>query len=66
MSAWRSGYEGVISYRLYALSNARSMFALISYPVLLEPAFTTRFQVMGCSPELKSFPGESGPTSRST
>ena len=31
-------------YRLYALSNAGSMFALISYPVLFEPVFGTHQQ----------------------
>jgi SAM-dependent methyltransferase len=31
-------------YRLYALSNAGSMFALISYPALFEPYFTTHQQ----------------------
>ena len=31
-------------YRLYALSNAGSMFALLSYPVLFEPVFTTHQQ----------------------
>src|SRR5271157_980990 len=33
-------------YRLYALSNAGSMFALLSYPVLFEPVFTTRQQAV--------------------
>jgi len=36
-------------YRLYALSNAGSMFALLSYPVLFEPVFTTRGQAVGWS-----------------
>ena len=31
-------------YRLYALSNAGSMFALLSYPVLFEPTMTTHQQ----------------------
>ena len=31
-------------YRLYALSNAGSMFALITYPFLFEPVFTTHEQ----------------------
>ncbi len=38
-----------VPYRLYALSNAGSMFALLSYPVLIEPAFSTRFQALGWS-----------------
>ena len=33
-------------YRLYALSNAGSMFALLSYPVLFEPVFTTHQQAV--------------------
>jgi SAM-dependent methyltransferase len=33
-----------VPYRLYALSNAGSMFALLSYPVLIEPVLTTRQQ----------------------
>jgi hypothetical protein len=42
-------FDGAIPYRLYALSNAGSMFALIGYPVLVEPTFTTRFQAMAWS-----------------
>ena len=50
VQAWYARrYEGAIPYRLYALSNAGSMFALISYPVLVEPAFTTQLQAMGWS-----------------
>ena len=33
-------------YRLYALSNAGSMFALISYPVLFEPFSAPRQAAM--------------------
>ena len=36
--------QGAMPYRLYALSNAGSMFALLSYPLLFEPVFTTRQQ----------------------
>src|SRR5579862_7992723 len=42
-------YHGAVPYRLYALSNAGSMFALLSYPVLVEPIWETRLQVMGWS-----------------
>jgi hypothetical protein len=50
VQAWYARrYEGAIPYRLYALSNAGSMFALIGYPVLVEPAFATRLQAMGWS-----------------
>src|SRR6516164_7418880 len=45
LQAWYARrFKGSIPYRLYALSNAGSMFALISYPVLFEPAFGTRQQ----------------------
>jgi SAM-dependent methyltransferase len=36
--------KGGMPYRLYALSNAGSMFALLSYPVLFEPKLTTHQQ----------------------
>ncbi len=42
-------FEGVTPYRLYALSNAGSMFALLSYPVLVEPSLTTHQQAYGWS-----------------
>jgi SAM-dependent methyltransferase len=42
LQAWYARrYQGAMPYRLYALSNAGSMFALLSYPVLFEPAFNT-------------------------
>ena len=45
LQAWYARrYHGGMPYRLYALSNAGSMFALISYPVLFEPSFTTHQQ----------------------
>ena len=45
LQAWYARrYKGAIPYRLYALSNAGSMFALLSYPVLFEPVYTTRQQ----------------------
>jgi SAM-dependent methyltransferase len=37
-------FKGAMPYRLYALSNAGSMFALISYPALFEPVFGTHTQ----------------------
>jgi hypothetical protein len=36
--------QGAVPYRLYALSNAGSMFALLSYPALFEPVFATHEQ----------------------
>jgi SAM-dependent methyltransferase len=45
LQAWYSRrFKGAMPYRLYALSNAGSMFALLSYPVLFEPVFTTHQQ----------------------
>ena len=45
LQAWYARrYKGALPYRLYALSNAGSMFALVSYPVLFEPVFTTHQQ----------------------
>jgi SAM-dependent methyltransferase len=50
LQAWYARrFKGSIPYRLYALSNAGSMFALISYPFLFEPAFTTSQQAWGWS-----------------
>jgi SAM-dependent methyltransferase len=45
LQAWYARrYKGSMPYRLYALSNAGSMFALISYPALFEPVFTSHQQ----------------------
>ena len=44
LQAWYARRRGKAPYRLYALSNLASMAALLSYPVLLEPNFTTRHQ----------------------
>src|SRR5215831_12685636 len=45
LQAWYARrFHGSMPYRLYALSNVGSMFALISYPVLFEPMFATRQQ----------------------
>ena len=41
--------QGALPYRLYALSNAGSMFALVSYPVLFEPWLGTRHQALSWS-----------------
>ena len=50
LQAWYGRrYRGAIPYRLYALSNAGSMFALISYPVLFEPWLGTRHQALSWS-----------------
>lgn len=45
LQAWYARrFKGAMPYRLYALSNAGSMFALLSYPVLFEPTMTTHQQ----------------------
>jgi hypothetical protein len=45
VQAWFSGtYPGRSPYRLYALSNAGSLAALLSYPFVFEPAFELRTQ----------------------
>ena len=45
LQAWYARrFRGAMPYRLYALSNAGSMFALLSYPVLFEPTMTTHQQ----------------------
>ena len=45
LQAWYARrFKGAMPYRLYALSNAGSMFALLSYPVLFEPAFSNHEQ----------------------
>jgi SAM-dependent methyltransferase len=50
IQAWYARrFQGAMPYRLYALSNAGSMFALLSYPVLFEPVWTTRQQSLGWS-----------------
>jgi SAM-dependent methyltransferase len=37
-------FRGAMPYRLFALSNAGSMIALLSYPVAVEPFFAVRLQ----------------------
>ena len=45
LQAWYARrFKGAMPYRLYALSNAGSMFALLSYPVMFEPVFGTHRQ----------------------
>ena len=40
------GREGVRPYRFYALSNAGSLLALLTYPLLVEPVLSTRHQAL--------------------
>ncbi|MFC1806577.1 spermidine synthase [Planctomycetota bacterium] len=50
LQAWFSRTEpGRSPYRLYALSNAGSLLALLSYPFVFEPAFALRHQALGWS-----------------
>jgi len=45
LQAWYARrFPGTLPYRLYALSNAGSMLALLSYPALVEPAFPAHGQ----------------------
>lgn len=48
-SLYAAERPGVLPYRLFALSNAGSMLALVIYPVLVEPEFSTRHQATGWS-----------------
>ena len=50
LQAWYvAAKPGAIPYRLFALSNFGSLLALLSYPVLVEPLFTTHGQAYGWS-----------------
>ncbi len=50
LQAWYvAAKPGAIPYRLFALSNFGSLLALLSYPVLIEPVFTTHGQAYGWS-----------------
>ena len=50
LQAWYARtQESAVPYRLFALSNAGSMLALLSYPILVEPKFSTRHQAWGWS-----------------
>jgi hypothetical protein len=50
LQAWyRRAKPGPAPYRMYALSNAGSMLALLSYPVIVEPMLSTSHQAYGWS-----------------
>jgi hypothetical protein len=50
LQAWYvAAKPGAVPYRLFALSNFGSLLALLSYPVFVEPIFTTRGQANGWS-----------------
>ena len=45
IQAWYARtHKGTVPYRLFALSNFASLLALLTYPLVVEPAWTTRFQ----------------------
>lgn len=46
LQSWSASGGGGAPYRLYALSNLGSMLALLTYPVAVEPWFTTRQQTL--------------------
>ncbi|RIK73051.1 MAG: hypothetical protein DCC68_25490 [Planctomycetota bacterium] len=50
MQAWFSrAFAGRSPYRLYALSNIGSLLALLTYPIVVEPALTVREQTVAWS-----------------
>jgi hypothetical protein len=50
LQAWYvAAKPGVVPYRLFALSNLGSLLALCSFPLLVEPLFTTHTQAYGWS-----------------
>ncbi len=56
VQAWYARtHEQAAPYRLFALSNAGSMLALVTYPVLVEPKFSTRHQAWGWSAGYAAF-----------
>ncbi len=56
VQAWYARtHEQAAPYRLFALSNAGSMLALVTYPVLVEPRLSTRHQGWGWSAGYTAF-----------
>lgn len=56
LQAWYVRTTGSsMPYRLYALSNAGSMLALLTFPVVVEPFLTTRLQAIGWSASYAAF-----------
>jgi len=50
LQAWYAQKDAdAAPYRLYAVSNAASMLALVSYPILVEPRLATSHQALGWS-----------------
>ncbi len=46
LQAWYARLRTDTPYRLYALSNAGSLIALLSYPILIEPLLSLRTQAL--------------------
>ena len=56
LQAWYARHHlGGMPYRLFALSNAASMLALLSYPLLVEPNLPTRMQALAWSAAYVAF-----------
>ena len=56
LQAWYSRtHKHGMPYRLFALSNLASMMALLSYPLLIEPNLSTRFQAWAWSGGFAAF-----------
>lgn len=56
VQAWYARtHEQAAPYRLFALSNAGSMLALVTYPILVEPKLATRHQAWGWSVAYAAF-----------
>jgi hypothetical protein len=49
LQAWWSRMSGGMPYRWYALSNAGSLVALLTYPTIIEPTSTLKTQAVGWS-----------------
>ena len=61
LQAWYAKeFQGVVPYRLFALSNAASLMALMTYPVLVEPNFDVMTQAWIWSGCFMVFVGASG------
>lgn len=45
LQSWFAGAEGRFPYRLFAVSNAASLLALLAYPVAIEPFLATPLQI---------------------
>jgi hypothetical protein len=49
VQSWTAASEAASPYRLYALSNAGSLIALLGYPFVIEPRFDSTQQALGWS-----------------